>query len=88
MAMMDSGVLPGSTEAIVDGALSTTAEILMLPGMLIYDLLPVRLRHDIVEWSLLVATSLIWGFSALYLWRRFHRRGGKNNSSNWVAGGF
>ena len=65
MARMDTGVLPGSSEAIVDGILSTISDILMQPGMSIYDAIPVRLRHNMVEWSLMVVSSLLWGFSAV-----------------------
>lgn len=81
MARFDSGVLPGSMEALLDSVLSTMAEILMQPGMLIYDSMPKRFRHDSVEWTLLVANSLLWGFSVLYLWRRF-RSYWKKSSNN------
>ncbi len=74
MSRFDTGTLPQGFEALIENAAGLVAQFLMNPGIFVYETAPSGLRTNLLEWSLMILNSGVWGFGLLFLWRQVQRR--------------
>jgi len=66
MARFDAG----TPSTVFEDVISVCANVLMQPMYAAYSAIPREIQSNILEWSLLAANSLLWGFGLLFLWRK------------------
>lgn len=74
MSRFETGSVPQGFESLIVNSAAFAAQILMNPGLLVYDNLPSELRTDLLEWTLTILNSGVWGFWLLFIWRQIKSR--------------
>lgn len=60
----------GTPSTVFEDVISVCANVLMQPMGAVYDSIPRKIKTELIEWTLFVANSLLWGFGILFLYRR------------------
>lgn len=74
MLHFETGTLPQGIEAWIEGAAQLVLAILMNPGSFVYRIVPLGMKTDLLEWSIMILNSGLWGFGLLFLWRQVRSR--------------
>lgn len=75
MEQFDRGVLPTPKEQMKLAIVETVGDVLMSPGIALYEMLPRELKvGNVLEWAFVLANSLVWGFGMLLIWRMLKKR--------------